>query len=178
MATNEFLIDGLRFLQRNRGFLGREFLTWLWYTSETSKHKIKVDGFGEFKLFLDDKLVLSSSSGSVHENSLKGGTPGYAVEARTALQTGKMVQEAKFILQDGKRQWTWGMKADDLSVRSLRLPTIEESEPAAFILQRMRLVQTLLDVLDTLFKKYMSVRLTPAFAGEIENMTEWLHAKK
>lgn len=176
MATQEFLIDGLRFLQRNRAFIGREFLTWLWFTSETQKHKIETQ-YGQFKLFLDDKLVLSSTSGSVHENSLKGGTPGYADEARAALKTGKLVQEAKFILQEGKRQWMWSMKSEDLAIRSLRLPPIEESEPAAYLLQRISATQTLLDVIDDLFKKYMSIRMTAQFKAEIEKMTDWLKQK-
>lgn len=178
MSDNELFNDGLRFLQKNKSFLGREFLTWLWFTSESQKHKIDVPGLGNFKFYLDDKLVLSATSGSVHENALKGGTPGYADEAHAALRTGKLVQEAKFILHDGKRQWTWGMKADDLSLRGVRLPPVPEPEPGAYVIQRISLMQTLIDVLDHLYKKYVSIRMTAQFKQEMEKMSFWLSTKE
>lgn len=176
MITEQFA-DGVRFLQRNRSFLGREFLTWLWFTSESQKHNVDIPGHGKFKLYLDDKLVLSATSGSVFESSLKGGTPGYADEAHLALRNGKMVHEANFILQDGKRQWTWAMKSDDLAFRGVRLPPVVDPEPGVFIGQRMLFMNTLVDVIDTLFKKYMSIRLSTKFDAERLAMTEWLESR-
>lgn len=174
---NESFVEGLRFLQRNRAFLGREFLTWLWFRTESQKHNIEIPGHGKFKLYLDDKLVLSATSGSVFESALKGGTPGHADEAHLALKNGKMVHEAKFILQDGKRQWSWSMKSDDLSLRAVRLPPVVDPEPGAFIAQRMMFTQTLIDVVDTLFKKYMNLRLSNQFSNETQAMTNWLDSK-
>lgn len=174
----ETLLEGLRFLQTNRAFLGREFLTWLWFQSESHGHVLRVDGVGEFKFYVDDKIVLSSPGGSVHENALRGGTPAYANEARMALLSGKLVQEAKFILQDNDRQWMWSMKADDLSLRGVRLPSLQEPDPAAHVTARVRLMQTLIDVTDALFKQYMALRLSPGFAEEVERMGTWLSSKE
>lgn len=174
----ELLQEGLRFLQTNRGFLGREFLTWLWFTSEVNQHKIKIEGLGEYKFFVDDKLVLSSSGGSVHENSLRGGTPAYAGEAHLGLVSGKLVSEAKFILQDAERQWMWNMKADDLSLRSVRLPSLQEPDAAAHITSRIALMQHLVEIMDALFKEYMAIRVTDQFEQELERMGEWLMSKE
>lgn len=178
MIEQELFHDGLRFLQTNRAFLGREFLTWIWFLCETQSHKINVPGYGDMKLYLDDKLVLSSSGGSVHENSLRGGTPAYADEAKAALLAGKLVQEAKFILQDVERQWMWSMRAEDLSLRGVRLPSLQAPDAATHIAQRVTLMQTLVDVIDHLFKTYMDLRLSKRFDVEIARMGDWMNQKE
>jgi hypothetical protein len=178
MIDKDFLYDGLRFLQTNRSFLGREFLTWLWFVSETEKHKVTIPDLGEFLLYVDDRIVLSSSGGSVHENVLKGGTPAYAYESQTALRSGKLVDEAKFILQTEDRQWMWTMKAEDLSIRGVRLPSVLEGNAAAHMLERIALTRTLVDVLDHLFQRFMGIRLSEGgFQNELGLVSEWMHSK-
>ena len=174
---NEQLQDELRFLQTNRAFLGREFLTWLWFKTETQNHKLSIGKYGMFHLYIDDKIVLSSSSGSVRENSLKGGTPAYAFEAGSALGTGKLVHEAKFILQDAEKQWSFSLLADDLSLRNVRLPTVVESESHAHINQRIKYSQLLSNLIDDLFKSFMKLRISEQFSEEVSKIREWVTNK-
>jgi hypothetical protein len=174
---NELLHDELRFLQTNRAFLGREFLTWLWFKSETQNHKLTIGKYGTFHLYIDDKIVLSSTSGSVRENSLKGGTPAYAFEAGSALGTGKLVHEAKFILQDSERQWSFSLLADDLSLRTVRLPTISEADSHAHINQRIAYSQLLSNLIDELFRSFMEIRISDEFNGELTKIREWIENK-
>jgi hypothetical protein len=174
---NELLHDELRFLQTNRAFLGREFLTWLWFRSETQKHKLTIGKYGTFHLYIDDKIVLSSTSGSVRENSLKGGTPAYAFEAGSALGTGKLVNEAKFILQDSEKQWSFSILADDLSLRGVRLPSISEADSHAHINQRIVYSQLLSNLIDELFKSFMELRISEQFNEELINIREWIENK-
>ena len=174
---NELLHDELRFLQTNRAFLGREFLTWLWFKSETQNHKLTIGKYGSFHLYIDDKIVLSSTSGSVRENSLKGGTPAYAFEAGSALGTGKLVHEAKFILQDSERQWSFSLLGDDLSLRTVRLPTISESDSHAHINQRIAYSQLLTNLIDELFKSFMEIRISEQFQEELVKIREWIENK-
>jgi hypothetical protein len=171
------LHEGLRFLQSNRTFLGREFLTWLWYVTETNNHEVDVPGHGKFQLYVDDKLVLTATSGAAHENILKGGTPAYAAEAKQALLSGKLVAEAKFILQADDKQWMWSMKAEDLSLRGLRIPSVTEPDAASHMSRRLAHIQTLSDVIDHLFKAYMGIRITPQFEDEVKRMSSWMASK-
>jgi len=175
---SEFLEEGLRFLQTNRAFVGREFLTWVWFLTETQNHRIRLPEIGEFRFFVDDKLVLSSAGGNVLEHSLKGGTPAYASEARLSLLQGKLVAEAKFILQDTERQWIWSMRADDLGLRAVKLPAVNEPDAAAHMAARLRLMQTLVDVIDALFHQYMALRTGPRFEEELDRIASWLAAKE
>lgn len=174
----EFLEEGLRFLQTNRAFVGREFLTWLWFVSETQDHRVRIPGLGDFRFFVDDRLTLSSPGGSVHEHVLRGGTPAYASEARVSLLSGKLVHEAKFILQDGERQWSWSMRADDLGLRGVKLPPVNEPDAASHMTARLKMMHLLVDVLDTLFREYMEIRTSPRFDAEIARIGAWLDAKE
>lgn len=173
----ESIHDELKFLQTNRNFLGREFLTWLWFKSETQNHKIKVKDLGEFQLFIDNKIILSSASGSVRENSLKGNSPAYAKEASAALSAGKMLSEAKFILQNQELHWSFAISAEDLSLRSVRLPNVTKESSKEHFGQRIVYGRMLSDIIDTLYKEYMDLRLTTAFKQEVTLIEEWLVAK-
>ena len=175
--SNELLHEGLSFLQTNRSFLGREFLTWLWFKGETQNHKIVSEQYGSYHLYIDDKIVLSSTSGSVRENSLKGGTPAYAQEACSALGAGKLVHEAKFILQDSERQWSFSIVGDDLSLRNVRLPSVTEADSRAHISQRIMYAHLLSDFIDSLFKEYIKLRLSSQFQDEVTRIREWIDNK-
>lgn len=170
-------LESLRYLQTNQAFLGREFLTWLWYYTESGRHEIDLKELGIYKLYVDDRLVLSSTAGSAHEQALKGGTPAYAAEALVALQAGKLVQEAKFILQDKERQWMWTMRADDLALRSVRLPTVQAPDASTHMQARIANTQLLVDVVETLFKMYLDLRMSDKFAKEAEKIRDWMSTK-
>ena len=166
-------IEKLKFLQTNRSFLGREYLTWLWFASESRNHIVDVPGYDPFNRYVDDKLVLSSARGSVREHALKGGTPATALEAKSALRSGKLVTEGKFILRQGEKQWTWNMKADDLSIRALRLPPVSSEEAETYMKSRLQSTEILNDVLTHLFKSFLKIRLSKAFRKADSDLTQW-----
>jgi hypothetical protein len=171
-------LESLRYLQTNQAFLGREFLTWLWYYTESGNHEVDLGELGLYKLYVDDRLVLAASSGSAHEQSLKGGTPAFAAEALVALQSGKLVQEAKFILQDKERQWMWSMQADTLSLRGVRLPTVQAPDASTHMQARIANIQLLSDVVETLFKRYLELRLSENFNVEVQKIHDWMKTKQ
>jgi hypothetical protein len=173
----ETIQDEIKFLQTNRSFLGREFLTWLWFKSETQNHKIKIKDIGEFQLFIDNKIILSSASGSVRENSLKGNSPAYAKEASAALSAGKMLSEAKFILQNQELNWSFSISAEDLSLRSIRLPNVSQDSSREHFVKRIAYMRLLTDIIDSLYKEYIDLRLTSAFKTEAILIQDWLIAK-
>lgn len=171
--------EKLKFLQQNRAFLGREYLTWLWYKVDSCNHVIDLEGYEPFHLYFNDKMVLSSANGAVREHSLKGGTPAYASEAKRALRKGKLVSEANFIMKQGnKKLWTWSMKADDLSFRAMKLPPVEAEEAGDYLLSRIEATQVLVDVHHHLYREFLKLRLSQAFHGEADKMIAWSRANE
>ena len=176
-GAQEFFEENILFLQKSRSFLGREFLTWLWFVTESQGHQIRLPLLGEFRMFVDDKLVLVSHGGSALENTFKGGSPAFASEAKISLQTGKLVQEARFVVQQEDRFWSFGMRADDLSFRALKLPALQEPDPSAHLSERIRLSQTLVNVVQALFNQFMALRTQIEFSDEVTKMSHWLESK-
>lgn len=166
-------IEKLKFLQSNRPFLGREFLTWLWYRLECQSHSCEQPGAPALQIYLDDKIVLSSASGPVREHALKGGTPAAAEEARRALLAGKLVTEANFIMKQGERIWSWSLKADDLSPRNIRLPGVTADEAEAYLHSRLEAIEMLTATLDRLYAEFLEQRFSRKFSVTSDEMTQW-----
>ncbi len=168
--STENLEESLRFLQQSRTFLGREFLTWLWFQSETLGH-----GVGEgWKLFVDDRMVLSTSGSAVQSHSLKGGAPAYATEARVALREGKLAQEMKILLQKDDRSWSFTLTADDLSPRSLKIPEAEASDFVGLVEMRLELMEAPVRLIESLYSQYLELRQGPHFEAVRKSLHDWM----
>jgi hypothetical protein len=177
-SVSEHITQQLQFLKTQKVFLGREFLTWLWFYTETRQHSVSIPKLGDFKLYVDDKIILTSPSGCAKENSLKGGTPAYAAEAKSALLGGKLVSEARFILQDTERQWQFSVRSEDLSLRQVRLPSIKSQETENYLSARIELLNELLEIFDHLYEKFVSLKNSNHFNLEVQKITEWIHEKE
>ena len=177
MMDLESQAEALKFLSLNKGFLGREFLTWLWYFSESQNHQIHIPSLGQFKFYIDDKIVLVSSGGSVLESALKGGTPAYAQESVTALKSGKLIQEAKLVLQNADHLWSWTLRGDDMTLRGLRLPSVQESDAFSHMQTRIRHLETLNQVMEYLFNHYLYIRSSSKFSESCIQIQDWIRSK-
>ena len=136
-------LETIHTLAQSKTFLGREFLTWLWYTAETTREPMRVDWGGtsaasegddsgrskkknrglEFDVWVDDRLVLDGSAASAHTHVMKGGDPSHSREASVALTTGKTVSEMKIGLNvKGHGEFFALLNGEDLAPRGLKLP--------------------------------------------------------
>jgi hypothetical protein len=163
-------VDHLATISKAKGFLGREFLTWLWYTAETSREAMRLTAAGqayEFDLWIDDKVVLESGGGVAQQHAMKGGDPSQSREASAALATGKTVRELKIGLNDkGLGEFTASLNADDLSPRGLKLPNPESGTAPSDELPlatRLRRMDTFLALLDGLFARFLEERTSDAW---------------
>ena len=170
---NPATLERIKFLQTNRSFLGREYMTWLWYWLETRNNIVDLSDKSTFHLYFNDRIVLSSASGAVREHALKGGTPATAREAKQAVANGKLVTEASFLLKQDKLQWTWSMKSDDLIFRSIRLPAVAADEADAYLAARLRHIDTLKRVKEELFQSFFNLRFSSGFKSVHRELASW-----
>ena len=110
---------------------GRDFLTWLWFFSETGTEKIKHPDFGEFELLVEAPFVLAGSSdasGAAEISVKKGDCPGRSAETKAALSVGKKLKKARISLARGNQIFSCGVDADRFSFGSLKLPEGEAAD--------------------------------------------------
>ena len=158
------------------GYLGREFLLWLWFRSET--------GFGQvvgatglaLDLWVDDRLVISGELREAQRFDLKGGAPATSATARIAVREGRDVVAARFVIRDGEMEYHFELDAS-LALKGLKIPDLPHGvDPDDEVRERARLVEDLQERLDDLFEAYCRRRLGEDWeASEAPALLGWLH---
>lgn len=184
MASN---IDLLAKLPESKGFIGTEFLTWLWYLSESHPSPLELTLSHRqspllVTVWIDDRVVLESPLSQVHTNTLSGGTPSQSPEAQVALQTGKIVKQAKvgFNLPEFG-EFIFTLDSKDLSPKNVRLPVGEETPDHDLLSTteaRLQQLEVLSDTLDGIFTMFMDQRLNDDWSDRgLAPMKKWIDGK-
>lgn len=189
-ATDNEHLEQLNTLTKAKAFLGREFLTWLWYTAESGKERVKVTAPGsrasfELDLWVDDRIVLDGASADSHQHVMKGGDPSHSREAAASLSGGKTVRELKLGLNvKNIGEFSAILHCDELNPRSLKLPAPGSGEGQASaadvpLVHRLRAMETFLAALDGLFARFLSVRVGDNWERDgLSEMREWVKARQ
>jgi len=122
-----------------RRFVGRELLLWLWFESEMFEGTLATREHGEFGFWIEKNIALSAGKEATR---IKGSQPASGREAKEALRRGKLPEAASFHLVQGERESSFTLKAEQLGIASLRLPTVlgaeEEPAPALVLAEKRR----------------------------------------
>lgn len=193
-------------LAMERSFLGREFLTWLWFRCEAEG--------GEYDLqpepvavMVEDGLALTSFDGEGAVVTLRNGTPTVRPEAASALGAGLVLKRAKLFLARGPREWQLTLDGETLDVGSVKVPQLDEdvvesedatteeaavegegkkkkSKPKDGLTEEDELVAKLLaaeearDVIEALYQRFLEMRLGKDWEKiELPRMRDWVKKK-
>jgi len=104
------------------GFLGEEFLLWIWFRCETAKGEFVLAGGRVVGVAVDDLLVFAPNGDDDTTHTLRHGMPTRVAEARTALRHGRRVAKARLIVAEGSRQWTVTLDGAAMRFGSVKLP--------------------------------------------------------
>lgn len=177
-----------------RRFVGREYLLWLWFESELFEATIHTREHGELGLWLESRLTLSYLKEST---KITAPMPGLGPEAKAALRRGQLPESAgiRIAYKDAETRLTF--HAERLAITGLRLATVldqEEEEPNPLLMEprkrkgkssaevkaamaaeqdaesfyeRMRLTTEIEEILSTLYRDFLSIRLSNAWNQHI-----------
>lgn len=168
----------------HKNFLGREFLTWLWYFAETNDGRFEFTTGDHAKksaqFWIDDRIVLTSKTGKSHEHIIKGGVPSTSDEADISLKAGKSVKEMRIAMEvDGSGLFHATLGGDDLSPKSLILPELNENAEESAVDQRIEAVNLFSSALDTLFSKFMDERTDKLWeTTRITSIRNWIKTRR
>ena len=179
-------MEKLSSLTRAKSFLGREFLTWLWYRSETCDQEVPVRDLvtGKAKsvhVWVDDRLTLESAYGETQGLALKGGSPSASLEATAALLAGKSAKELKVGIRLTKfGDFSANIGSVDLNPRGLKLPPVPEElaeagHPEALNAGRILQTEAFLEALDELFSAFLDERVNESWESQqMIQIREWI----
>jgi len=162
--------------------LGQEFLTWLWFRSETSG-SFKTEQYGEFTVSMEQRIVVQGGAGELIETASVSGAMSELREARLGLTTGKKVTRALIRLEQDPETWTFGFKAEDFSFVNLKTPKIEaggekEGNPEGVFFEKIYLLEKGVSFVDALYKTFLDVRLGSGWPAEVAAIQSWMYPKE
>lgn len=152
-------------------FLGYEFLTWLWFFSETTGGRIRLDDDREAEMHMGERLVLSRPDDG-NERVVCTTLAGNLDEARTGLQRGKLVEEAHLLIQVGENEYFLRLDTNLWALKGLKTPRQmrdkHEEDPDGIFLEKMYFMEEIFACLDAVYAQFLSQRLSPEWSSKIQ----------
>lgn len=164
-------------------FLGQEFLTWLWYKSEVRGGSIELPGEGDITVVFEKHMLLESGEGESSEKIVCTGLQAELQEARTGLQMGKKLEQARIVIGHSNYEYSFTLGASLMEFRNVRLPKTEATEQQSgenreevegMLLERIFLFEQLVRMVNSLFRLYLDHRLGSQWSEELEKIRTWV----
>lgn len=180
--------DVLLQIKRNR-WVGWDFLLWLMYRTGKGATTYEVNQEGPldvgdgFLAYVHDKFVLVAEHEQGRRRSSITGAQREFKEAREALRVGKNIVDALIYLEKEPRTWRISLKADIFAFGSFACPVVqierdETTDPLqeriAVFYERMSLLETGLQLFDSIFSTFMAERIGGAWPERLKKINEWL----
>ncbi|ORJ53676.1 recombination-associated protein RdgC [Geothermobacter hydrogeniphilus] len=157
-------------------WLGEDFLVWLLDQTLHASAEFSISRPGPavagegFVAYLNDRLVISGASESGVQKLVVSGPQDRFSEACTALRSGKSIQEAVLHFEKGEDAWKLNLKGQQFHLAGFKCPAVQlekddltdpEMEREALFYERMHLLQTGLQLFDSLLASFLEQRLAP-----------------
>lgn len=155
-------------------FLGREFLTWLWFRADGEDHPLRVKDGDELTIAIERSLRLTCDFGLTGAVAISAETPASLPEARAALRTGKQPLKAGLVLGSPAGDFRLTLDGARLAVSGLQVPEDQRLEDwRARLEARFEGVTEVAALLDALFEQFLLMRTASAWAAELREITAW-----
>ncbi len=165
-------------------FLGQEFLTWLWWKSEERGGTIALPTVGDVTVVFEKHMLLEFGEGESSEKIICTGLQAELQEARTGLQMGKKLEQARIVLGHNSYEYSFTLAAALMEFRNVRLPKTESTENdrgenpeevEGIILERIFLFEELVRLVNVIFLNFLQVRLGEDWRDELIKVRAWIH---
>lgn len=158
--------------------LGQEFLTWLWFRSDTAPEFASPDGGPAFSVSMEQRVVVQGGEGDARETASASGIMSELREARLGLATGKQVARALVRFIREPEAWQVTLKAVDFAVGGLKTPAVEkgdspDDDPDALFYEKIHLQETCLALFDAVYAAFLSLRLSRDWEEETKKIRDW-----
>jgi hypothetical protein len=159
-------------------FLGGEFVLWLWFSRDVLDGLIEIPGRGTVEVALESALTLVDPLAETERVGIRGFDPLGSQEAEHALLRGKLPRKVALRLGFEQNEWIATLDAASLALSGVKLPALLSEGEEEHFHERMRLLEQLHDLIQGLYRHFLSVRLAPEWQDELlPAMRRWLHGE-
>lgn len=168
----------LTLVERENVLLGTEFLTWLWFITENEQSMFEDKKGQAVGFYLDGKMVVKGGEGLAVSSASVTNPTGSLPEALTGLREGKKVYECMLVFDQDGDEWKMKVKGETMSLTGIKTPKVvveDDDDLDAAFLEKMFLIERVLEFFDTLFNKFLAVRLdSAAWREEAAKIKVWI----
>jgi hypothetical protein len=170
---------------REKAFLGREFLTWLWFRSDQTGGRIEISSDRTIEVLFLDRMVLDLQDVESPQTVSIRGEQSELREGLAALKEGKKIEEARIRIKESDNEFTMALKGTWFAYGAFRTPPVlpageteEDEGPEATFLEKVYLVEEGLQLVDSLFEYFLRLRLSEKWeTQELPNLRRWIAAE-
>jgi hypothetical protein len=161
-------------------YLGNEFLTWLWYRTETDSDSIIAADDSEITVMLARSLFLDCPRGQLGQVEISHEGPSRQGEARYAIRAGKLPRRVGLTMVRNDQQYECTLAAETLGVSAARLPPASDEALAggarSLLVERIGRIRDFVETLDLLYDAFCALRFGK-WEKEFHGMQRWLKDK-
>jgi hypothetical protein len=161
----------------DRGFLGREFLSWIWHRVEDAEGVFELIRHADVAASLVTQMQLRCDFNLTGSTTVQCDAPSRAVEGRAALTIGKQPVRLSLLLAARAGEWSFTLDAANLDVSGLVLPATDSKERALVLESRFESMADLSDVLDGLYTEFLRTRLSSGWSQTWNACRGWARGK-
>jgi len=157
----------------DRGFLGREFLSWVWHRVERSEGVFELLRHNDVAASLVTQMQLRCDFNLTGSTTVQCEMPSRALEGRAALTTGKQPVRLGMLLAARAGEWSFTLDAANLDVSGVVLPATDSKERVLVLESRFESMADLSDVVDALYAEFLRKRLSNTWPQEWNACRAW-----
>lgn len=166
---------------REKAFLGREFLTWLWFKSDQTGGVIEIPSRKAMQVVFLDRMTLDLTDVETPQTVSLKGEYSELREGLAALREGKKIEEARISFKADENEFTVVLKGTWFSYGSFKTPPIlppderdSDMEAEGNFLEKISLVEEGMGIIDDLFEYFVKLRVSEAWElVEVPAMRKW-----
>ena len=156
-------------------FLGKEFLTWLWFRTESADEPLRLQKGDEIAVMIDRVIRLKCDFGLTGADVITADSPAQLPEARAALAGGKQPTKLGLTIGCNLGEFRLTLDGPRLAVSSLVVPEDESEEDLCVRFeQRFERLADACALLDALFELFLLRRTDRAWSSELRQMSDWV----
>lgn len=168
---------GVLELIQQKAFIGKEFLTWLWFRSERDA-EVAIAKSKPISVEILGPILLDAQYGDARASLLKGESPATSPEARTALLEGKKLTKAKLKWAREDVEWIFTLDGETFNISGLNVPNPGKLPFEDLMSMRVEMVLEFEQALQDLLEAFLELRLDEkSWKKELREIQKWVGEK-
>ncbi len=162
--------------------LGREFLAWLWFKTETGGGVFDLSESEQAEIWFDGRITLQMEKDLGIETITCVGDYLDMREARFALSEKKEITQAKIKLTIGDNLWSFSLDSGWMNFRSFKTPKVmqdTQEDPEGIFYEKIFLIEEAINAIEIIFFSYIKLRVSPEWESkEFPEFVKWINEIK